>query len=101
VARDAFELDLPREIILRTWKGAADRHFQALLTHNIDFVRELLMDGALVKQRILDRGKLEEYLSGGPTRHASHPTEVFGYVCTEAWLRQWQPHLQSTTAPYR
>ena len=89
VARDAFGPDLPREIILRTWKGAADRHLQALLAHNIDFVRELLMDGALVRQRILDRDKLEECLSDRPTRRASHPTEVLGYVCTEAWLRHW------------
>jgi asparagine synthase (glutamine-hydrolysing) len=95
VARDAFEQDLPREIIMRTWKGGADVHFQAIFAHNIDLVRELLMDGVLVKQRILDRGKLEECLSGGPTRRASHPTEVFGYVCTEAWLRHWQPHSQT------
>ena len=94
VARAAFEQDLPREIIMRTWKGAADGHFQALLAHNADFVRELLMDGVLVKQRILDRRKLEECLSGGPTRRASHPTEVFTYVCTEAWLRHWQPRAQ-------
>ena len=95
VARDAFEQDLPREIIMRTWKGGAETHFQALFAHNIDFVRELLMDGTLVKQRILDRGKLEECLSGGPTRRGSHPTEVFGYVCVEAWLRHWQPQSQA------
>jgi asparagine synthase (glutamine-hydrolysing) len=97
-ARDAFEPDLPREIILRTWKGAADGHFQALLRHNLAFVRELLIDGALVKQGILDRRKIEECLSDRPTRRASHPTEVFGYVCTEAWLRHWQPNLQPITA---
>jgi asparagine synthase (glutamine-hydrolysing) len=89
IARSAFAPDLPREIALRTWKGAADGHLQAMLSGNIGFVRELLMDGALVKQNILDRAKLEECLSGRPSRDGTHATEVFGYVCTEAWLRHW------------
>lgn len=98
VARDAFAPDLPREIVVRTWKGAADRHLKDMLTSNLNFARELLMDGALVKEGILDRKRLEEALSGGPTRNATHASEVFGYVCTEAWLRYWASPNDITTA---
>jgi len=94
VARDAFAHHLPREIILRTWKGAADRHLQAMLTDGIHFVRELLLDGGLVKEGILDREKLEQCLSGRLTRGGSHPSEVFGYLSAEAWLRSWLPAPQ-------
>jgi asparagine synthase (glutamine-hydrolysing) len=91
VERDAFAADLPPEIVSRRWKGGADQHQDALLAGNLRLVRELLLDGQLVKQGILERKRVEACLSGSVTRHRAHATEVFGYVCTEAWLRHWAP----------
>jgi asparagine synthase (glutamine-hydrolysing) len=89
VARAAFAGDLPQEIVTRVWKGAADRHFQEMLSSNLKLVREVLLDGGLVKARILDRKRLERAISPGPVGSTSHVTEIFGYFCAEAWLRRW------------
>jgi asparagine synthase (glutamine-hydrolysing) len=93
IARAAFAADLPAEVVQRTWKGSADRHLRDMLVNNIAKVRELLLDGELIKEGILDRKRLAGALSLAPTRDASHVTEIFGYLSTEVWLRQsreWQ-----------
>ena len=89
VARAAFAAELPCEIVTRTWKGAANRRLQDLLIHNLALVREILLDGRLVKAGILDGQKLAQALSVTPVRSVSHATEVFSYFCTEVWLRRW------------
>lgn len=88
VARAAFAADLPAEVVQRTWKGSADRHLRDMLVNNIVKIRELLLDGELVKEGILDRKRLAGALSLAPTRDASHVTEIFGYLSTEVWLQQ-------------
>jgi asparagine synthase (glutamine-hydrolysing) len=88
VARRAFQQDVPREIITRQAKGGQEEHARALLSRNIGFVRELLLDGALVSQRILDRDRLEDVLSGRPTRSPTGNAELYEYIGAEAWLRR-------------
>jgi hypothetical protein len=64
-----------------------------MLFNNITRIREILLDGYLIKERILDRKRLTGALSLTPTRDASHVSEIFGYLCTETWLQQsrdWQ-----------
>ena len=93
IARAAFAPDLPPEIVQRTWKGAADRHLRDMLVNNITKVRELLLQGELIKAGILDPKRTTRALSLTPTREASHVAEIFNYLSTEAWLRQsreWQ-----------
>lgn len=89
LARAAFSVDLPAAIVRRHAKGAADRHFRNVLDANLDFVRELLLDGLLVEHGLLDRTRLELYL----TRERSPADFEYlailqEYVCTEAWLRR-------------
>jgi asparagine synthase (glutamine-hydrolysing) len=88
VARLAFRSDVPGEILGRHWKGSVDRHFKDFLMQNIKFARELMLDGELVKRHILDRQKLEDALSGVPTRSGSYVSEVFDYICIEAWIQR-------------
>lgn len=93
IARTAFASDMPPQVVQRTWKGAADRHLRDMLVNNITAIREVLLQGELVKAGILDRKRLRGALSLAPTRGGSHVTEVFGYLSTEAWLqqaREWQ-----------
>jgi asparagine synthase (glutamine-hydrolysing) len=93
IARAAFAPDLPAEVVLRTWKGAADRHLRDMLVNNITKVREILLEGELIKKGILDRGRMTTALSSAPTRDGSHVAEVFTYLSTEVWLqqsREWQ-----------
>jgi asparagine synthase (glutamine-hydrolysing) len=94
IARAAFEPDLPRQIVQRTWKGSAEGHLRGMLMAHIANIRELLLEGELVKGGILDRKRVAAALSLAPTREATHAAEIFGYLCTEVWLRQtrdWQP----------
>ena len=67
-----------------------------ILQRNLDFVRSLLLDGELVRQRVLDRVKVEEALSGRPTTLAAHLVEIHTYIGIEAWLQCWSKRPAAT-----
>jgi asparagine synthase (glutamine-hydrolysing) len=90
VARRAFARDLPAAIVRRTRKGAIDRHNRALLDANESFVREMLLDGLLVKNGLLDRERLALYLSRANVSGGLEYNDVLRqHLCTEVWLRRW------------
>jgi asparagine synthase (glutamine-hydrolysing) len=90
VARRAFYDDLPPEIRNRRHKGGIEEHLRLTLEHNRPFLRELLLDGSLVKEGIIDRAALAEVLSGRATPIASGSGEVLEYAGIEAWLGRWR-----------
>ena len=89
VARRAFQHDMPREIVTRVTKGGIEEHAKAIFLKNIGLVRDLLTDGQLVQQGILDRKKLTQVLSGEPTRVASGSVELYDCLAAETWARRW------------
>lgn len=89
VARRAFYHDLPPEIRNRRNKGGIEEHLRRTLEHNRGFLRELLLDGALVREGVVDRARLAEVLSGRASRIAAGSGELFEYAGIEAWLRSW------------
>jgi asparagine synthase (glutamine-hydrolysing) len=88
VARRAFHDDLPPEIRNRRHKGGIEEHLRLTLEHNRPFLRELLLDGALVREGIVDRARLAEVLSGRATRIRVGASELLEYAGIEAWLRR-------------
>ena len=99
LARRAFERDLPTQIVRRRAKGRVDQHMRNILDANLDFVREMLLDGLLVQHGLLDRRALELYL----TRERSPADFQYGeilqeHLCTEAWLRSWITSSCSTAS---
>lgn len=90
IARRAFQRDLPNEIATRRGKGIPDEYVKIVLERNLDFVREMLLEGQLVRQRFIDRTKLEAVLSGDPTRTESGGTEIYDYLNAEAWLQRFR-----------
>jgi len=91
IERGAFAREVPPQIVQRREKGCFDTVVRELIETNIDFVRELLLDGALVKERILDRAKLEAFLCGPRGGARTEYNELYvTRICTEAWLRDWQ-----------
>ena len=89
VARRAFYDDLPPEVRNRRHKGGIEALLRATLEHNRAFLRELLLDGCLVREGIVDRALLAEVLSGRATPIAAGSGELLEYAGIEAWLRRW------------
>jgi asparagine synthase (glutamine-hydrolysing) len=89
VARRAFYHDLPPEIRNRRNKGGIEEHLRRTLEHNRGFLRGLLLDGALVREGVIDRAGLAEVLSGRASRIAAGSGELLEYAGIEAWLRSW------------
>jgi asparagine synthase (glutamine-hydrolysing) len=90
IARRAFYNDLPREVANRKEKGGMDEHLRGILDHNLTFIRELLLDGALVSEGVVDRKRLVTALSGKVSQTQSPAAEILDFVGTEAWLRRWR-----------
>jgi len=89
LARNAFAAQLPGQIINRRSKGGMEEHIKAVLRGNADFVRSLLLEGALCRRGLLDRPKLEALLSGRLTSLEYSPSQIHGLVAIEAWLTHW------------
>jgi asparagine synthase (glutamine-hydrolysing) len=91
IARRAFEPFVPAEIIHRRSKGGAGRLMKEIVEKNIGFLRELLLDGVLVKERLLDRPKLEAFLCGHRSAASLEYNELLiSRINPEVWLRRWQ-----------
>jgi asparagine synthase (glutamine-hydrolysing) len=89
VARRAFEGLVPEEILNRTTKGGVEQHLKRILTHNIEFIREVVLDGVLVKQRMIKRAALEEVLSLRPSKSTALLEDTVHFFSTELWLKKW------------
>jgi asparagine synthase (glutamine-hydrolysing) len=98
LARRAFSSDMPTEIVTRRTKGAADVQLESLLIQNIDWVRDQLLSGFLVQNRLVDGIKLEAVLSGRTTCPDSPTVEIYHYVSVESWLRGWAAAPTSAAA---
>lgn len=89
IARRAFYKELPREVAHRRYKGGIEDHIRGIIDSNLTFVRELLLDGALVQADVVDRKGLSTALSGKVTRTQSSASEILDLLGMEAWLRRW------------
>jgi asparagine synthase (glutamine-hydrolysing) len=90
IARRAFASDLPSTIVRRTAKGTINRHGRMVVEANEAFLREVLLDGLLVQNGLLDRVRLAAFLSPRRSPQSLEYTEVLRqYLCTEVWLRRW------------
>lgn len=89
LARHAFHADVPAEILNRRAKARTYDSAKSILRQNIRFIRGALLDGALVKQGILDRKIVEETLGDEVKRISEHATRVLRYVTLEAWIARW------------
>jgi asparagine synthase (glutamine-hydrolysing) len=90
IARRAFYEELPREVANRQNKGDIERHILSILEHNGTFIRDLLLNGALVEEGVIDRKKLAAALSGKPGKTQTSFGEILDFVGTEAWLLRWR-----------
>jgi len=90
VARAAFSNALPPAVIQRRSKGGSEELAWKTLRANLPFVRELLLDGHLVRQRIVCRELLEAALADEQSSDLRSTVPVFDLIGAEAWLQPWQ-----------
>jgi asparagine synthase (glutamine-hydrolysing) len=91
LARRAFRNEVPRRILARRTKGGQEEHAKAIFTRDIEFARDLLLDGRLARERILDAARLTDVLSGRPSRTLAGNVELYACLSMEAWVRRWTP----------
>ncbi len=87
LARLAFARDVAPQILRRHAKGGMEEHVRDILRRDLDFARSMLLDGMLVKERLLDRVKVEEALSGRPSAVTQGLSEIFHHLNIEVWAR--------------
>lgn len=88
--RDAFADAIPETITRRTAKGATTGYFNRLLIRNLQFVRELLLDGNLAAHGLLDRASTEAVLH--ESAMVSRPGllwPLLNAIRAEAWIDSW------------
>jgi len=87
--RAAFRDCVPEAIIRREDKGTVALTFMSKIRECLPFLRELVLDGVLVKERIIDRAALEPYLAGNrPTNHGVL-WPFMSCIAAEVWARKW------------
>ena len=89
LARLAFKNNVITEIINRESKGAGDQYYTQVFEGNIKFIREFLMDGILMKEKIMNGQALEQALSGDQTHIDAARLHILSLICTESWLQHW------------
>jgi asparagine synthase (glutamine-hydrolysing) len=91
VARAAYADVLPREILQRgLGKGGPDLWAKEVIENNVGFLREFLLDGVLVRRRLIDGKKLEAVLSSRIDKSTVFAGEIFSKLYIEAWIRKLQ-----------
>jgi asparagine synthase (glutamine-hydrolysing) len=90
IARQAFADELPRRIVRRRGKGGSTDTVRKIFVHQMPFIRELMLEGELVRRGILDRRKVEACFQGeGAGAGRGRMELLVQHVPTEAWLRSW------------
>lgn len=91
IARLAFADELPEVVLRRNTKGSPSQTNRQIIDKNAAFIREFLLDGILVKERILDPKKIEAALPITPSKAPASTISLTEHLYTEAWVRHWIP----------
>jgi asparagine synthase (glutamine-hydrolysing) len=87
LARRAFANEVPEPILRRQWKDRPLLQLGEVIRLNLPFIRERLLEGALIKERILDRVAVEQALREGPSSSSAINSEILGHLELELWIR--------------
>lgn len=98
LVREAFEGDVPEKIIRRYSKGGTTSYFNRILVKNAAFLRELLLDGVLVREGMLDRCALTKQLSERELLIGNGLRPILNAARAETWLSAWTDVRQRTAA---
>jgi asparagine synthase (glutamine-hydrolysing) len=88
VARAAFADALPSEVIARRSKGGFDSFGAELIDRNRKLMREMLLEGALARQRLIDVAAVNRALER-PLSDGEAIVELLALIDQEAWIGAW------------
>ncbi len=88
-ARQAFAADLPPDVIFRHSKGTPDSFTAEIFETWRPQIRELLADGELARQRVIDRTAVLEVLDDPRPPRDSRFRRVLQFAEAEAWAASW------------
>jgi asparagine synthase (glutamine-hydrolysing) len=86
LARQAFLKEVPEPILRRQWKDRPLLQLGEVIQLNMPFIRERLLEGALMKERILDREAVERALRSAPSRSGAISSEILSHLELELWI---------------
>jgi asparagine synthase (glutamine-hydrolysing) len=89
LARIAFRDWLPPEIVNRESKGATSVFFINEIRKCQAFVCDLLLDGVLASQGIVDAGALKPYITHSVPLRSEQLSPLFATISAEIWARTW------------
>jgi asparagine synthase (glutamine-hydrolysing) len=89
LARLAFAGAVPDAILRRLWKDRPGDFHEQIVARNLGWLRQMLLDGVLVCEGLLDRPAVERALAEGPTKTDVFAGEILRHLDTELWARQW------------
>jgi asparagine synthase (glutamine-hydrolysing) len=89
LARAAFASDLPSSIVARTSKSGPDSFIRRMFAANQPLIREMLLDGLLMRHGVLDRTATEKALSIDALSGDSMVYRLLDLAEAESWARSW------------
>ncbi len=90
--RAAFGDLIPERIARRTGKGLINHQLLVAVARNAAFLRELVLDGDIVRQDWIDRRAAEALFSEEQLLRGGGLMSALGLVAAEAWLQGWRKH---------
>lgn len=87
VARAAFADRLPPAIVQRSWKGGPDGFIAAIVDRRRETIQQLLAEGMLAEQGLVDRGAVRGALEDRRPLAAGNALRLLSLADTEAWVR--------------
>lgn len=96
--RESFERDVPAKIVDRSSKGDTTGYVGQLFAGSSGYLKELLLDGALVSEGLLDRQELERALCERELIRGKELRSIISAMVAETWLNSWADVRQQTAA---
>lgn len=93
MARQAFGDRLAPEVFARRSKGDLGRHYGRAIAEDLEAVRGLLLEGALVGAGLVDPERLDALLTPETLIWKGPYREVLDMVMLEQWARSWSRRL--------
>ncbi|WP_177204137.1 asparagine synthase-related protein [Sphingobium sp. AP50] len=89
IARDAFRRRLPQKIADRRGKPGPARFSFEILKSFESRLKQMLLDGILAEQGIIDRGKVEAACGAIATLDGTQGRRLLQLADAESWCRHW------------